>query len=97
MASGKDSITPVSFWPFSLCRSADGRKEQPERVVRVLRDVSAQVELATAQAGGATQKLEPLLTSRDSAGDTVSLDSAITQYRLENGRRYHAYRDGNYW
>ncbi|KIN03515.1 hypothetical protein OIDMADRAFT_102037 [Oidiodendron maius Zn] len=51
MASGKDSITPVSSWPFSLC----------------------------------------------SAGDTISLDSAITQYRLENGRRYHAYRDGNYW
>ena len=43
-------------------------------------------------------------SDRDSAygesfqpGDTVSITSAITKYRYENGRRYHAYRDGAYW
>ncbi|KAH6719682.1 methyltransferas-like protein [Leptodontidium sp. MPI-SDFR-AT-0119] len=30
-------------------------------------------------------------------GDTFSVDSSITQYRIENGRRYHAYKDGLYW
>ncbi|KAE9378337.1 S-adenosyl-L-methionine-dependent methyltransferase [Stipitochalara longipes BDJ] len=29
--------------------------------------------------------------------DTASITSAITKYRYENGRRYHAYRDGAYW
>ncbi|KUJ13013.1 S-adenosyl-L-methionine-dependent methyltransferase [Mollisia scopiformis] len=29
--------------------------------------------------------------------DTFSVDSSITQYRIENGRRYHAYKDGIYW
>jgi hypothetical protein len=31
------------------------------------------------------------------ASDTASISSAITKYRYENGRRYHAYRDGAYW
>ncbi|KAB8234284.1 S-adenosyl-L-methionine-dependent methyltransferase [Aspergillus alliaceus] len=31
------------------------------------------------------------------ASDTTSLNSMITAYRYENGRRYHAYRDGAYW
>jgi hypothetical protein len=31
------------------------------------------------------------------ASDTASITSAITKYRYENGRRYHAYRDGAYW
>ena len=29
--------------------------------------------------------------------DSDSLASYITDYRYENGRRYHAYRDGEYW
>jgi len=29
--------------------------------------------------------------------DTLTLASYITDYRFENGRRYHAYRDGAYW
>lgn len=29
--------------------------------------------------------------------DTDTLASFITDYRYENGRRYHAYRDGEYW
>lgn len=29
--------------------------------------------------------------------DTETLASFITDYRYENGRRYHAYRDGAYW
>lgn len=29
--------------------------------------------------------------------DTDTLSSFITDYRYENGRRYHAYRDGEYW
>lgn len=29
--------------------------------------------------------------------DTVTLATYITDYRYENGRRYHAYRDGAYW
>ena len=32
-----------------------------------------------------------------SASDTTSINSAITAYRYENGRRYHAYKDGAYW
>jgi len=31
------------------------------------------------------------------AGETFSIDSSITAYRMENGRRYHAYREGVYW
>ncbi|KIW07628.1 uncharacterized protein PV09_01574 [Verruconis gallopava] len=30
-------------------------------------------------------------------GDTVTLASYITDYKYENGRRYHSYRDGSYW
>ncbi|KAL3476804.1 S-adenosyl-L-methionine-dependent methyltransferase [Aspergillus californicus] len=33
----------------------------------------------------------------DFASDTTSLNSMITSYRFENGRRYHAYKDGAYW
>ncbi|CEL06136.1 Putative SAM dependent methyltransferase [Aspergillus calidoustus] len=33
----------------------------------------------------------------DFASDTTSLNSMITSYRYENGRRYHAYKDGAYW
>lgn len=33
----------------------------------------------------------------EDGSDTYSLDSFITKYRFENGRRYHAYRDGAYW
>jgi hypothetical protein len=29
--------------------------------------------------------------------DTETLASYITDYHYENGRRYHAYRDGEYW
>ena len=29
--------------------------------------------------------------------DTDTLASYITDFRYENGRRYHAYRDGEYW
>jgi len=31
------------------------------------------------------------------AGETFSVDTSITDYRIEHGRRYHAYRDGVYW
>ncbi|KAL4782496.1 S-adenosyl-L-methionine-dependent methyltransferase [Aspergillus varians] len=33
----------------------------------------------------------------DFASDTTSLNSMITSYRYENGRRYHAYKEGAYW
>lgn len=33
----------------------------------------------------------------DFASDTTSLKSEITSYRFENGRRYHSYREGQYW
>ncbi|KAF2674598.1 hypothetical protein BT63DRAFT_15318 [Microthyrium microscopicum] len=29
--------------------------------------------------------------------DTRSLNSTVTSYRYEHGRRYHAYKDGAYW
>lgn len=29
--------------------------------------------------------------------DTMTLDSYITDYRYEFGRRYHSYHDGAYW
>ena len=32
-----------------------------------------------------------------SPSETTSLTSSITHYRHENGRRYHAYKDGEYW
>lgn len=32
-----------------------------------------------------------------SATETTSLASSITNYRFENGRRYHAYKEGEYW
>jgi SAM-dependent methyltransferase len=32
-----------------------------------------------------------------SQSETASLTSSITNYRFENGRRYHAYKDGKYW
>ncbi|PWY94923.1 methyltransferase family protein [Aspergillus sclerotioniger CBS 115572] len=35
--------------------------------------------------------------AEDFASDTTSLNSEITAYRFENGRRYHAYKDGAYW
>ncbi|KAK2800848.1 hypothetical protein FQN50_007989 [Emmonsiellopsis sp. PD_5] len=33
----------------------------------------------------------------DAMSSTTSLSSAITAYRYENGRRYHAYKEGEYW
>ncbi|KAL3461116.1 S-adenosyl-L-methionine-dependent methyltransferase [Aspergillus heterothallicus] len=33
----------------------------------------------------------------DFASDTTSLNSMITSHRYENGRRYHAYKEGAYW
>ncbi|GLA61676.1 hypothetical protein AtubIFM56815_002535 [Aspergillus tubingensis] len=35
--------------------------------------------------------------AEDFASDTTSLNSEITSYRFENGRRYHAYKEGAYW
>jgi hypothetical protein len=29
--------------------------------------------------------------------DTASLNSQVTQYRVEHGRQYHGYKDGAYW
>ncbi|PGH26675.1 hypothetical protein AJ80_01621 [Polytolypa hystricis UAMH7299] len=37
------------------------------------------------------------LYDRHSWSSNTSLSSAITNYRVENGRRYHAYKDGEYW
>ncbi|KAE9378794.1 S-adenosyl-L-methionine-dependent methyltransferase [Stipitochalara longipes BDJ] len=31
------------------------------------------------------------------SGDTKSIESSVTQYRIEHGRRYHGYKDGAYW
>ncbi|EOD51843.1 putative sam dependent methyltransferase protein [Neofusicoccum parvum UCRNP2] len=33
----------------------------------------------------------------DADSETTSVHSSIYRYRFENGRRYHAYRDGEYW
>ncbi|KAI9669165.1 MAG: hypothetical protein M1829_005166 [Trizodia sp. TS-e1964] len=33
----------------------------------------------------------------DTESETTSMTSSITKYRFENGRRYHAYKDGEYW
>ncbi|KAL5365383.1 S-adenosyl-L-methionine-dependent methyltransferase [Aspergillus floccosus] len=35
--------------------------------------------------------------AEDFPSDTTSLNSMITAYRFENGRRYHAYKEGAYW
>lgn len=29
--------------------------------------------------------------------DQASINSRISEYRMENGRRYHGYHDGSYW
>ncbi|KAI4221086.1 MAG: hypothetical protein L6R36_007142 [Xanthoria steineri] len=49
-------------------------------------------------------RARPLPSSDDDYADgsddsvsNLSIASTIYQYRLENGRRYHAYRDGQYW
>ncbi|KAG9536298.1 hypothetical protein KCU77_g23917, partial [Aureobasidium melanogenum] len=38
-------------------------------------------------------------TSPETAASTTSdtLASYVTDYRMENGRRYHAYQEGSYW
>jgi hypothetical protein len=33
----------------------------------------------------------------DDLSDTYSVASMIFQHRYENGRRYHAYKEGAYW
>lgn len=33
----------------------------------------------------------------DSESQTTSLKSSVTNYVYENGRRYHAFRQGSYW
>jgi hypothetical protein len=33
----------------------------------------------------------------DSASDTKTMSSWIGKYREENGRTYHAFKDGKYW
>jgi hypothetical protein len=47
---------------------------------------------------------EDMVEDHDSAYDSQSIDldtktlsSTVTKYRFENGRRYHAYKDGSYW
>jgi len=32
----------------------------------------------------------------DRAGETFSIDTSITAYRIENGRQYHSFREGVY-
>ncbi|KAJ8065033.1 hypothetical protein OCU04_005748 [Sclerotinia nivalis] len=51
-----------------------------------------------------TKEEEAVLTARsysseedDLAGDTYSIDSSAMAFRVENGRRYQAYREGAYW
>jgi SAM-dependent methyltransferase len=36
------------------------------------------------------------LGDNDAAGSTLSIGSSISKYRVENGRTYHAYKDGKY-
>jgi hypothetical protein len=33
----------------------------------------------------------------DRESQTTSLKSSVTNYVYENGRRYHAFRQGSYW
>jgi ubiquinone/menaquinone biosynthesis C-methylase UbiE len=44
---------------------------------------------------GADSAIGDAESSRES--DTTSLASSIYKYRFENGRRYHAYKEGEYW
>ncbi|RMJ24772.1 Methyltransferase [Aspergillus sp. HF37] len=37
------------------------------------------------------------LSATDAASSTQSLSSSVLNYQYENGRRYHAYRQGEYW
>jgi hypothetical protein len=41
--------------------------------------------------------LDSTLGSENSSLRSVTLSSSIYDYRYENGRRYHAYRDGRYF
>ncbi|KAG4441068.1 hypothetical protein IFR05_003422 [Cadophora sp. M221] len=54
-------------------------------------DADGAIEVRTNEAGSSSR------SSGYEVGDTFSVDSSITQYRIENGRRYHAYKDGLYW
>jgi len=66
-------------------------------------DGPAQHEDEDVQGGDAGEE-EEIFDDNDSAfggsligSDTDTLASYITDYRYENGRRYHSYRDGEYW
>ncbi|KAI1914908.1 hypothetical protein LOZ12_003403 [Ophidiomyces ophidiicola] len=39
----------------------------------------------------------PASDDEDLSSDTTSLHSEVLKYRFENGRRYHAFKDGAYW
>lgn len=39
----------------------------------------------------------PVPKTATSSSDSSTLASYVTEYRIENGRRYHAYKDGAYW
>ncbi|KAK7413920.1 hypothetical protein QQX98_007187 [Neonectria punicea] len=40
---------------------------------------------------------ESAYASSSQVTDTETLRSSILNYKWENGRRYHAYQDGDYW
>ncbi|RDW84849.1 hypothetical protein BP6252_02439 [Coleophoma cylindrospora] len=54
-------------------------------------DEKVQSDILVARDDGSTSSSDMFLD------DTFSIDSSITAYRMENGRRYHAYKEGTYW
>ncbi|KAH7116277.1 S-adenosyl-L-methionine-dependent methyltransferase [Dactylonectria macrodidyma] len=45
----------------------------------------------------ATPGADPVIQADDNTSSTASVTSSILNYRIENGRTYHAYKDGKYY
>jgi hypothetical protein len=65
--------------------------DQGPRLIRVPQALNCKLPT------GRNHGTAPQLTCPDRAGETFTVDSTITSYRMENGRRYHAYKEGTYW
>jgi hypothetical protein len=58
----------------------------------------AQIEAIDPVPGSDVDELDSAYDDESLLGDDTNfLASYITNHRYENGRRYHAYRDGAYW
>ncbi|KAI9931480.1 hypothetical protein ASPWEDRAFT_169675 [Aspergillus wentii DTO 134E9] len=77
--------------PRSVPRSATGSPRQRQQQGHQEEQEDDYADNGEPEDGGDSDYAEDFLS------DTTSINSEITAYRFENGRRYHAYKDGAYW